>query len=307
MISLLPVHIAAGLLLAWVAWRGAAKGQRLRGVFWGLLSLAFLAGDWIPQAVMGALVVLLAALAALGAVKPQTCAQPPGAARLGNRLFVPALLIPAVTLFSILALKSVHVGGAALFAEGSLTLSCLGLGCVSALAVALVLTRRRLPLALDEGGRLLDAIGWAATLPLLLATLGGVFAAAGVGDAIAESLRLLLPLQNRVVAATTFGLGMALLTMVMGNAFAAFPILTAGIGIPILVQVHHADPAALGALGMLSGYCGTLLTPMAANFNLVPAALLGLRDPQAVIKAQAPTAVVLLAVNLLLLNLLPFR
>ena len=46
----------------------------------------------------------------------------------------------------------------------------------------------------------------------------------------------------------------------------------------------------LGALGMLTGYCGTLLTPMAANFNLVPAALLELDDPNGVIRMQVGTA-----------------
>jgi uncharacterized membrane protein len=31
----------------------------------------------------------------------------------------------------------------------------------------------------------------------------------------------------------------------------------------------------MATLGMLSGYCGTLVTPMAANFDLVPVALAG--------------------------------
>ena len=34
----------------------------------------------------------------------------------------------------------------------------------------------------------------------------------------------------------------------------------------------------IGAIGMLAGFCGTLMTPMAANFNIVPAALLELKD-----------------------------
>ena len=93
----------------------------------------------------------------------------------------------------------------------------------------------------------------------------------------------------------------------MGNAFAAFPVMTAGIGLPLLVQRHGADPAILGSLGMLTGYCGTLLTPMAANFNLVPAALLELDDPNGVIRAQWATAVPLLAVNIALMALLVFR
>ena len=43
----------------------------------------------------------------------------------------------------------------------------------------------------------------------------------------------------------------------------------------------------MAAVGMLSGYCGTLMTPMAANYNIVPVALLELPDQHAVIKAQA--------------------
>ena len=65
---------------------------------------------------------------------------------------------------------------------------------------------------------------------------------------------------------------MALFTMIMGNAFAAFPVMTAAIGVPLLIQHFGGDPAVVGAIGMLAGFCGTLMTPMAANFNIVPAA-----------------------------------
>ena len=51
--------------------------------------------------------------------------------------------------------------------------------------------------------------------------------------------------------------------MIMGNAFAAFPVMAAGIALPFLIIGHGAKPAPLVALGMLSGYCGTLMTPMA--------------------------------------------
>jgi uncharacterized membrane protein len=83
--------------------------------------------------------------------------------------------------------------------------------------------------------------------------------------------------------------------------------MTAGIGLPLLVVRHGADPAALGAIGMVTGYCGTLLTPMAANFNIVPAALLDLRDDYAVIRAQWPTAVILLVANLAIMSVAIFR
>jgi len=52
---------------------------------------------------------------------------------------------------------------------------------------------------------------------------------------------------------------------------------------------------------MLSGYCGTLITPMAANFNLVPVRLLELRDDWAVIKAQAPFAAAILIFNVVVM------
>ncbi|MDI7065670.1 DUF979 family protein, partial [Klebsiella pneumoniae] len=101
--------------------------------------------------------------------------------------------------------------------------------------------------------------------------------------------------------------GMAIFTMIMGNAFAAFPVMTAGIGLPLIVHQFHGNPAILGAIGMLCGFCGTLMTPMAANFNIVPAALLELKDQDGVIKAQWPTALLLLIVNTILLYLFVFR
>ncbi|WP_114693197.1 5-oxoproline transporter, DUF979 family subunit, partial [Mizugakiibacter sediminis] len=116
-----------------------------------------------------------------------------------------------------------------------------------------------------------------------------------------------IPVDSRLACVLAYGLGMVLFTAIMGNAFAAFPVLTAGIGLPLLIGRHGANPAALGALGMLTGYCGTLLTPMAANFNIVPAALLQLDDQHGVIRMQVPTALALLAVNLALMYLLVFR
>ena len=52
------------------------------------------------------------------------------------------------------------------------------------LALALVFAWLRPPALapLDEGRRLIDAVGWAAVLPLMLAALGLVLADAGVGE-----------------------------------------------------------------------------------------------------------------------------
>jgi uncharacterized membrane protein len=44
---------------------------------------------------------------------------------------------------------------------------------------------------------------------------------------------LITPLDSRLAAVAAYCLGMAGFTMIMGNAFAAFPVMTAGIGLPV--------------------------------------------------------------------------
>jgi uncharacterized membrane protein len=46
---------------------------------------------------------------------------------------------------------------------------------------------------------------------------------------------------------------------------------------------------------------------MAANFNIVPAALLELKNQYGVIKAQVPTALAMLAANIVILYVAGFR
>ena len=160
---------------------------------------------------------------------------------------------------------------------------------------------------LQEGRRLIDAVGWAAVLPQMLASLGAVFALAGVGKVVGGLMSGVIPDGSLAGAVIAYALGMALFTMVMGNAFAAFPVMAAAIGLPLLIGQYHGDPAVIAAVGMLAGFCGTLMTPMAANFNIVPAALLDLKDRNAVIKAQIPTALPLLLFNTGLLYWAAFR
>jgi uncharacterized membrane protein len=159
---------------------------------------------------------------------------------------------------------------------------------------------------LHEGRRLTENIGWASVLPQLLAMLGLVFATAGVGKAIGDSAGQILPRGSLVAAVVLYCFGMAIFTIIMGNAFAAFPVMTAAIGYPLLIQHFHGNAAAVFAMGMLSGYCGTLCTPMAANFNIVPVALLDLKSDYAVIRAQLPTAVPLWACTAALMYFLAF-
>ena len=291
--------------------------------FWLILAGPFVFGDAIlgalkqdqawPAQAMGVGVIALGLLAARGRLR--MTADGPGeqeqrnqsATRLGNRLFGPALAIPALTVALFLGGKFLASQGIELLDPKNLTLTALGLASVLALFAAFRVTRAKPLQSIHEGRRLLDSLGWAVLLPMILATLGGVFAATGVGDAIAALTSAVIPIDNRIACLLAFAFGMVFFTVIMGNAFAAFPVMMAGIGLPLLILRHGADPAILGAIGMLTGYCGTLLTPMAANFNIVPAVLLELPDQYGVIRSQIPTALGLMAVNILLMIVLVFR
>ena len=282
-------------------------------LFWGLWAASFLLGSHLPDFVNGVIVlamVTVAGLRALGGGSPDRLSAAErlaSAARWGNRLFAPALLLPVLALLGTLTLKSVRIGGVVLVDPKQVTLVSLAGATIVSLVVAMAMLRPPALTPLRESRRLLDTVGWAAVLPQMLAALGALFAAAGVGDAVSSLAVRWMPLDHALVAVATYTVGMALFTMLMGNAFAAFPVMTAGIGLPLIVGKFGGDPVVMAAIGMLSGYCGTLMTPMAANYNLVPARLLELGDPNAVIKAQLPTGLLMLAVNTLLMAAFVYR
>ncbi len=318
MISMTGVYWLLGAYVAALAWRGFRDVSNPRrhttALFWALLALLLFAADRMPVRAVGVCVIALVLLAGLGGLRMgryrETSPEDKRgeAQRLGNRLFWPALLIPAITLTGTLTLKYVVWDGKPLFDSAStITLASLAAACAIALAAACRLTRQTPWSAVEQSRRLVDAIGWAALLPLLLATLGSVFDAAGVGQAVAGLVRSTIPVDNAFLVIVAYALGMAVFTIIMGNAFAAFPVMTAGIALPLLVRMHGADAASVAAIGMLCGYCGTLMTPMAANFNLVPAALLELKDPYGVIRAQWRTGALLLMCNIVLMYLIVLR
>jgi uncharacterized membrane protein len=282
------------------------------GGFWLLYALIFLVGDKLPAEVVGVLVIAMALIAGFGGVgagKPKVLSPEQRLAtakRLGNRLFVPALTIPFVTVVITLAASHIVFGGTPLFEAKNVTLVGFGVGCVIALAIACLITRDSVGQSMKETRRLVDALSWAAVLPQMLGMLGLVFSDAGVGKAVAHLTTSYIDMDVRFVAVVVYCVGMALFTIIMGNGFAAFPVMTGGVGVPVLYGVFHVNPAMMAAIGMFSGYCGTLMTPMAANFNMVPAALLELPDKNAVIRAQVPTALGILACNIVLLNVLGF-
>lgn len=313
-VSLQLFYLLVGALLALVAVLTLTdRGNPRRfttALFWALYAAVYLLGESMPPRAAGVLMIVMALLAGFGGVRmgrhvplPDDARQA-SAARLGHRLFLPALVLPLVTIVGATLFKDVRVAGLFLLDPKNLTLVALGCGAVLALACACWLTRATPMQGVREMRRLLDAIGWALVLPHMLAVLGLLFADAGVSKAVAHLVSSYVNMDLRFVAVAVYCLGMALFTIVMGNGFAAFPVMAGGVGIPVLVGVYHANPAVMAAIGMFSAYCGTLMTPMAANFNIVPAALLELPDKHAVIKAQVPTALPLLVANIFLLYFL---
>ncbi|HUQ45854.1 MAG TPA: DUF979 domain-containing protein [Gemmatimonadaceae bacterium] len=307
MITLEYVYWLMGALAGGVAYVNARDPSNPRRwnntAFWGLYAITFLVGSRLPHVASGGVVIAMVLVASVGKLgqttrESQTAAQRDASAvRWGNRLFIPALTIPAVTLLGNLVLKSMQVGGAPLVDPKQVTQVSLALGALAGLAVGMLMLRPPAAAPLHEARRLWDSVGWAAVLPQMLAALGALFATAGVGKVVAGLAERWLPLGTPLAAVVTYTVGMALFTMIMGNAFAAFPVMTAGIGLPLIMSRFGGDVTIMAAVGMLSGFCGTLMTPMAANYNIVPAALLELPDEYAVIKAQIPTALLLLAVN----------
>lgn len=323
MINVESVYWLIGLLFvtwAFLIARDASHPRRWgSSAFWGLLGLCFFYGTAIeaktaPAWVLGIAVLILVALASTGLLgdgRSKTTDErqrSESAQKFGNKLFIPALVLPLVTVLIVLLAPILKIGAKPIIDPTHTTLVALGIGAVLAVVVGVAILRPQNKLApIFESRRILETIGWAALLPQMLSTLGILFTQAGVGTAVGTLAKAVLPDGSLIAAVVVYCVGMFIFTVLMGNAFAAFPIMTAAIGWPVLVLGFHGNPAAVFAIGMLAGFCGTLCTPMAANFNLVPAALLEMKNKYGVITAQMATAVPLLVVNVALMYLLAFH
>ena len=312
MLTLEHAYVFAGLVFAAYSGLSVRDGRNWNAVFWALVAAMFLVGSHVSDKTNGAIALALMLLGGSGLLS-RTHRETTGratriasATRRGNWLFVPALIVPATAVAGTLIAKHVGFAGHPVIDPKQATVISLAIGILIAWVAAVVWLRPPLLAPLEEGRRLMDTVSWAAILPQMLAALGAVFALVGVGRAVGTLATSTIPLTQPLVVVAVYCVGMALFTIVMGNAFAAFPVMTAAIGLPLLVHKFGGSPAIMGAIGMLSGFCGTLVTPMAANFNIVPAALLDL-DRNAVIRAQIPTALLLLLANTVLMYVLVFR
>ena len=296
------IYILCGLVSISTGIRGLKNEKAKIGtfLFWAILGIIFICGEAIPSKVTGGLLVILAIITVtkqLHIGKFENISSQFKIAqseKLKNKIFIPAVLI-GIAAFLILQFK---IGKTAIPPALGI-----GGGSLVALLAAAIIIKPKFSETNEDTSKLLMQIGATAILPQLLAALGAVFTKAGVGKVIAASISSVVPTGNIFVGIVIYAIGMVIFTMIMGNAFAAFSVITAGIGIPFIIK-NGGNPAIIGALGMTAGYCGTLMTPMAANFNIVPASILEIKDKYGIIKVQAPMALLLLVTHIILMLLL---
>jgi uncharacterized membrane protein len=307
-LNLDTVYVVAGIVLfifAAMTFRDKAHPHRhASGLFWLILAICFAFGSLLPHWVTGILVLTMVAIDGLGRVSRGSYnestqeQQAEQAARLKNKIFLPVLSIPFVTFVFALA---VRLAGFDSSAVNRAALIGLGVGGIIAMILALRITGSTTRTMFNEGRRINDAIGSLSLLPQLLASLGVIFTAAKIGDVIAGGIQSVVPENSLFLLVLANCVGMALFTIVMGNSFAAFPVIASGVLVPLIVKPFGVDPAMIAIITLTAGSSGTLMTPMAANFNIVPSALLNMKDQYGVIKFQLPFALTIWSLHVLLI------
>ena len=304
-VSLEIFYITMGLLMLVISYKAYktidSNKKYFTALFWIMMTIPFILGKVLPSNVIGGILILSSLLTLSKQVvfaKYDVATEEEGlkaSQKFKNKIFIPSL---------VLAIASVIVAMALTKYKNSSQFA-IGIGAIVAIIVAFLITKAKPKEAINDGARLFNQMGPTSMLPQLLVALGALFTKAGVGDVISNQISGIVPQDSRFLGVVAYVLGMALFTMVMGNGFAAFSVITAGIGVPF-VLAQGGNPVIVGALALTAGYCGTLLTPMAANFNIVPSALLDCKNQYEVIKHQAPTAIILLVIHIFVMYFLAF-
>ena len=265
-------------------------------VFWCSFGIVCGFGTWLPAKVSGALVLIMCLPPIFKKVKIGKVDNPTKEhteqqfKKIGMKIFIPAFSVAVCSLFF------------ALFSNmSSMIAITIGVIVAMILLIAYDSKQNKPAVFLNDSERFLGITGPLSMLPQLLGCLGGVFTAAGVGDVIAQLVEKVVPKGNVNVGIIIYAIGMVLFTMIMGNAFAAITVMTVGIGAPF-VLAYGANPVVIGMIALTCGYCGTLLTPMAANFNILPVAILNMKDRWGVIKNQVLVALVMLVFQIIKVN-----
>src|SRR5690554_558098 len=260
-------YVLIGFILLASAINGykGVEDNRKYGVFafWSILAVLFAAGPYIPNTINGILVVVMGVLSAMKLVNLGDIKQVSDTFRmdasnkLGNLIFIPSLII-AIGAFLFASILP-RIAGDALSAS-DLGYIAIGISAALGLVTLLFITKSPTQYVIEDGSRLVRTMGSFLILPQLLGALGAIFTAAGLGDVVAYIVGSMIPEGSIFLGVVAYVVGMALFTMIMGNAFAAFTVITVGVGIPFVIS-QGADPVIASALAMTAGFCGTLMTP----------------------------------------------
>ena len=293
------MYVLCGIVCILTGFRGLKneKNKITTFLFWNILAITFIFGKYIPYEYTGILLIVLGIITVTNKLTMGQFKNVSESLRMANSekfrnlIFIPALAI-GIASFLLLQFKIpsvISIGG----------------GSIIAIVLALIIFKPNVGDTVEDTTKLVMQVGAASLLPQLLAALGSIFTKAGVGDVISSLVSTIIPQGNIVLGVIVYVIAMAIFTMIMGNGFAAFSVITVGIGIPFVIN-QGANPTVVGALGMTAGFCGTSITPMAANFNIVPASILEMKDKYGVIKAQLPIALALIVAHILLILALAF-
>ena len=167
-------------------------------LFWFILAFTFIMGPYLPKWITGLCVVFLAILTAFKRVAPSKSDMPKeaetraAADRLGYSVFIPPLVLAVSAVLVATFLKVLGANNA------------IGISGSIALVTAFIIFRPKAVYAVKDCTRLTDNVGVTGILPQVLAALGSVFTAAGVGDVIASGVSAVIPAGNLFAATAVY-------------------------------------------------------------------------------------------------------
>ena len=253
-------------LSAFYVYRSDSKTRLGATIFWSLLGVIFAFGSYLPPFIVGVLLVVMAILTVTKQVTTPSLHTVSDAVKEERAKRYGLWIFLPSLTLALVAVLLVYN------VKGLGGQAPLVIGGLISLAVALIMLRPKPKEVYDGTTQMTLQMGVTIILPQLLAALGVIFTKAQVGTLISTAVASVVPAENRLLGVVALG----------------------------------ANPVVAGTLAMTAGYCGTLMTPMAANFNSMPASLLEMKDPNGVIKQQIPVALVMIVLHIALIYFMAY-
>ena len=206
------IYVLIGLQFFYTAYRVARSEDNEKKIttviFWIILGVLFAFGKLIPSIISGILVVIIGIISLMngimvkGAIINDQKLEVEGSDKLGNKIFIPVIVMAVLAIIL-----------AKLIPDSSS--SVLGFTAIVAIIIVMIMTKSSVKDMMKQSDRMVQQVGAVAILPQLLAALGAIFAAAGVGDVIASIIGNMIPTVNPWTGSIAYVLGMAVFTAIM--------------------------------------------------------------------------------------------